>query len=84
MKNLVVQQLGHKYMYDSSLNDLENYMNPDGEASELVTAQGTTYEPLEQLIKNALNYDSTVYRQALGISQNDYLEPNGVMKSQEF
>jgi hypothetical protein len=38
MKNLVVQQLGDKYMYDSSLNDLENYMNPDGEASELVTA----------------------------------------------
>ena len=68
MKNLVVQQLGDKYMYDSSLNDLENYMNQDGEASELVTAQGREYEPLEQLIKNALNYDSTVYRQALGIT----------------
>jgi hypothetical protein len=39
---------------------------------------------LESLIRNALNYDSTVYKQALGIDNTLTGEPNGVMKSQEF
>jgi hypothetical protein len=39
--------------------------------------------PLEDLIREALNYDSTCYREALGIDINSK-EPNGVIKSQEF
>ena len=37
-------------------------------------------EPLEVLIREALNYDSTCYREALGIDINSK-EPNGVIKS---
>lgn len=76
MKQLVIQQLGDKHNYDSSLHELENYVNSEG-----LTQQ---FEPLENLIRNALNYDSTVYKQALGIDQGTIGEPNGVMKSQEF
>ena len=40
-------------------------------------------EPLEKMIREALNYDSTVYREALGIEINpsNDKEPNGVIKS---
>jgi|TARA_B110000285_G_C15068664_1_gene586666 hypothetical protein len=41
------------------------------------------YEPLENLIREALNYDSNLYQAALGIDMNSK-EPNGVIKSQEF
>ena len=37
-------------------------------------------EPLEDLIREALNYDSTCYKEALGIDLNAK-EPNGVIKS---
>jgi len=39
------------------------------------------YEPLENLIKEALNYDSNVYNEALGVGHQTFGEPNGVMKS---
>lgn len=41
-------------------------------------------EPLENMIRNALNYDSNVYKEALGITNQSFGEPNGVVKSQEF
>ena len=52
MKQLVVQQLGDKFGYDSSLNDLERYVENTNKLDE------NQSEPLENLIKNALNYDS--------------------------
>jgi len=80
MKQLVMQQLGNKYGYDSSLNDLEKYVNPDDANGEYrLTYQEN--EPLENLIRNALNYDSNVYKEALGIGHQTFGEPNGVMKS---
>ena len=36
------------------------------------------------MIRHALNYDSKVYKEALGISNPSFGEPNGVIKSQEF
>ena len=75
IKELVAQQLGDKTGYDSSIGD---DMQNAG-----VTASGD--KPLENLIKEALNYDSTVYKQALGIDYNDQQNsPNGVIKSQEL
>lgn len=73
MKVLVVQQLGDKFGYDSGLNDLESYA-----PNELAYNQ---MEPLENLIRSALNYDSIVYKEALGISHPEIGEPNGVLKS---
>lgn len=73
MRTLVVQQLGDKFGYDSGLNELESYA-----PNELAFNQ---IEPLENLIRNALNYDSLVYKEALGISQPNIGEPNGVLKS---
>ena len=79
MKTLVVQQLGDRANFDSSLHDLTDYV-PD---SHIDTPKMKDVEqPLEKLIKEALNYDSTVYRQALGVEGSDQM--NGVLKSQEF
>ena len=80
MKQLVMQQLGDKYGYDSSLNDLEKYVNPD-DANDQYRLTYQENEPLENLIRNALNYDSNVYKEALGIGHQTFGEPNGVMKS---
>jgi hypothetical protein len=55
MKMLVVQQLGDKFGYDSSLNELEKYVNPNDSNFKLEHKEN---EPLENLIRNALNYDS--------------------------
>ena len=44
----------------------------------------STIKELENLIKEALNYDSTVYKQALGSDYADQNTPNGVLKSQEL
>lgn len=78
MKEMVVQQLGDKYGYDSSLNDLERYVDAN------VKLEATETEPLENLIRSALNYDSQVYKEALGIANLSFGEPNGVLKSQEM
>ena len=59
MKQLVVQQLGDKFGYDSSLNDLDRYV---GANTKLAANES---EPLEGLIRGALNYDSLAYREAL-------------------
>jgi hypothetical protein len=56
MKQLVSQQLGDKQNYDSSLNDIDAY------DQQMVIGKVEVYEPLETLIKSALNYDSHVYR----------------------
>jgi hypothetical protein len=48
----VVQQLGDKYGYDSSLNELEKYVDSN------TKLESNENEPLENLIRNALNYDS--------------------------
>ena len=74
MRELVLQQLGDKSHFDSSLKDLR----------EDKPYKEQEYEPLESLIRNALNYDSNIYKQALGISDQTFGEPNGVVKSQEF
>lgn len=71
MKNLVMQQLGDKTSYDSTLGDLEMLTGP----------QAAGEKPLEKLIKDALDYDSVCYKQALGI---DLQAANGVKKSHEF
>lgn len=69
IKRLVVQQLGDKSGYDSTLNELDQ--SPDGNTG----GQGSnslaqsSEQPLEKMIKEALNYDSTLYKQALGIDK---------------
>ena len=63
IKRLVFQQLGDKSGYDSTLNDLES---PDGGKAGN-SLQQSSEQPLEALIKDALNYDSTLYKQALGM-----------------
>lgn len=78
MKQLVVQQLGDKFGYDTSLNELEKYVNND------MKLEANESEPLENLIRTALNYDSRIYKEALGISNASFGEPNGVLKSQEM
>ena len=72
MKSLVMQQLGDKTNYDSTLGDLEILTGPDAKGEK----------PLEKLIKEALDYDSVCYKQALGIDLQS--APNGVKRSQEF
>ena len=71
MKSLVMQQLGDKTNYDSSLGDLDQLTGPEAVGEK----------PLEKLIKDALDYDSVCYNQALGI---DLQTANGVKRSQEF
>ena len=71
MAQLVVQQLGDKGNFDSSLVYLNELTGPDGKGEK----------SLENLIKEALDYDSVCYKKALGI---DLKQPNGVTKSQEF
>ena len=78
MKQLVIQQLGHKSDYDSTLNGLDIAMNgPGGDgvlANEMKMTQNLTgpkasgEKPLENLIRDALAYDSVKYREALGIN----------------
>lgn len=80
MKILVLQQLGDKFGLDSSLNALKNYVKEQPNMQLKMQER----EPLEELIKTALNYDSNVYKEALGISTLSFGEPNGVMKSQEL
>lgn len=59
IKRLVIQQLGDKSAYDSTLNDLGG----DGKAAgDTVNLQGSSEQPLEKMIKDALNYDSTLYK----------------------
>ena len=55
IKRLVMQQLGDKSGYDSTLNDLK----ADAKDAGLTQSQE---QPLEKLIKDALNYDSTLYK----------------------
>ena len=65
IKRLVMQQLGDKSGYDSTLNDLESPdTKPGGQGNAL---QQSGEQPLEKMIKDALNYDSTLYKQALGM-----------------
>lgn len=52
MKNIVMQQLGDKNNYDSSLGDLEMLTGPEARGEK----------PLEKLIKDALDYDSVCYK----------------------
>jgi len=61
MKQLVIQQLGDKFNYDSSLRDLGQFIDQRQTPAE-------NNEALESMIKSALNYDSNVYREALGIT----------------
>lgn len=76
IKQLVAQQLGDKSGYDSTVGD-------DIVNNQALNASGD--KPLESLIKEALNYDSTVYKQALGVEgYDDQNSPNGVIKSQEL
>ena len=66
IQRLVQQQLGDKSAYDSTLNELQT-------AGQTNTGGGnpsqSTDQPLEKMIKDALNYDSSIYKQALGIDQ---------------
>jgi hypothetical protein len=71
MKQLVMQQLGDKSNFDSKVLETEHLTGPNAKGEK----------PLENLIKEALDYDSVCYRQALGI---DLKQPNGVTKSQEY
>jgi hypothetical protein len=67
--------LGDRNGYDSALNDL------DFNKTQNITKKELNGEkPLENLIKEALNYDSTIYKQALGIDTSQR-ESNGVIKS---
>jgi hypothetical protein len=67
--------LGDRNGYDSALNDL------DFNKTQNITKKELNGEkPLENLIKEALNYDSTIYKQALGIDISQR-ESNGVIKS---
>ena len=75
MQQLVIQQLGDKFNYDSSLHELGQFVQNKQSQDNL---------PLESMIRNALNYDSNVYKEALGITNQSFGEPNGVLKSQEF
>ena len=79
MGQLVIQQLGDKTNYDSALHDIgtpstdpsglgpgdKNYVGTP--QNKVTGANGTAEKPLENLIREALNYDSVCYRQALGI-----------------
>jgi len=67
--------LGDRNNYDSSLQGLQN-----PKMEHLAAPENENNEPLEDLIREALNYDSTCYREALGIDMNSK-EPNGVIKS---
>lgn len=80
MKQLVIQQLGDKSNFDSTLNDLE-YNNVDTPSMKHTGPNANGEKPLERLIKEALDYDSVCYKQALGM---DLGRPNGVTRSQEF
>ena len=94
MGQLVTQQLGDKANYDSTLHDLTKTSSPGpgdknyvGTPQNKVTgANGQAEKPLENLIREALNYDSVCYRQALGIEKTETQQftPNGVFKSHEF
>jgi hypothetical protein len=57
METVVVQQLGDKGNYDSNQPNHEMLTGPDGKGEK----------PLENLIKEALDYDSVCYKKALGI-----------------
>lgn len=59
MQQLVVQQLGDKMNYDSSLKELNQYPGNDVMVEQVDQIE---YEPLENLIKQALNYDSNYYK----------------------
>ena len=59
MHQLVVQQLGDKMNYDSSLRELNQYPGNDVLVEQV---DKTEFEPLENLIKQALNYDSNYYK----------------------
>lgn len=63
IQRLVQQQLGDKSGYDSTLNDLDS---PGQTGKDHAVGQSGD-QPLEKMIKDALNYDSTLYKQALGI-----------------
>ena len=72
MKSLVIQQLGDKSAYDSTLNDLDNSMNPVGPGGvnyvgtpamkNLTGPNANGEKPLENLIREALAYDSVSYK----------------------
>ena len=59
IKRLVIQQLGDKSAYDSTLNDLGG---ADSKAGDTIGLQQSSEQPLEKMIKDALNYDSTLYK----------------------
>jgi hypothetical protein len=52
MKTLVVQQLGDKDKFDSAIEELEMLTGPDAKGEQ----------PLERLIREALDYDSVCYK----------------------
>lgn len=67
MRQLVVQQLGDKNNYDSSLQDLKDEYSqagPGGNDYQGTPAQNKEMsdKPLEALIREALNYDSVCYK----------------------
>ena len=72
MNSLVLQQLGDKSAYDSTLNDLENSLTQFGPGGDLyvgtpaiknLTGPNASGEkPLENLIREALAYDSVSYK----------------------
>lgn len=92
MGQLVTQQLGDKANYDSVLHDLtpgpgdKNYVGTPQHNNKVTGVNATAEKPLENLIREALNYDSVCYRQALGIEKTETKQftPNGVFKSHEF
>lgn len=70
MKSLVLQQLGDKSSYDSTLGELDTGMNGPGgntfggpSATKNLTGPNASGEkPLENLIREALAYDSVSYK----------------------
>ena len=66
MKMLVSQQLGDKSNYDTSLRELDS-QHKEKEITGIGAMQHEV--PLEKLIKEALNYDTNYYKQALGIDE---------------
>jgi hypothetical protein len=52
MRTLVFQQLGDKDNFDSNIGDLDQLTGPDAKGEQ----------PLERLIKEALDYDSVCYK----------------------
>ena len=61
MKQLVAQNLGDKSQYDSVLKDIGT-VGHDAIPEE---------PPLEKCIKDALNYDTNHYREALGLDKSN-------------